>query len=61
MGPHSYIDGTTVFLIVLSAGALVVTLLHCVAWMRNEQRKQREEFSTQQLLYSISPPTKGKQ
>lgn len=61
MEAHSYFDGTTVFLIVLSGAALVVTVLHCIGWMRSERSRHSDDFSTQQLLDSIRPTTKGKE
>jgi len=53
MGAHSYMDGTTMFLIVLSAGALVVGVHHCIGWLRSESRRRSDDFNTQQLLDAI--------
>jgi len=45
------------FLDVLSAGALVVGVHHCIGWLRNEWRPRGDDDSTQQLLDAISSGT----
>ncbi len=60
MGEHSYIDGTTMFLIVMCGGVLVVAVHHCIGWMRNQLRNRGDDCNTQQLLDAINT-SKGKE
>lgn len=59
MGNHSYVDGTTMFLIVMCAGVLVVALSHCIGWMRSQMHRRGDDCSTQQLL-DVIKTSKGK-
>lgn len=60
METHNYIDGGTLFLVVVCAAALVLAVTHCIGWMRDRLGEQGDDLSTQQLLDSIRSTRKGK-